>query len=68
MNSKEKALYVTFSNSENGTMCAVKEVKVIKDDQTSKECLKQLNQVGLVFTKSQCLKTSVSFTAMFGGY
>ncbi|KAB2040465.1 hypothetical protein ERO13_D02G074000v2 [Gossypium hirsutum] len=31
-------------NSENGTMCAVKEVKVIKDDQTSKECLKQLNQ------------------------
>ncbi|MBA0738123.1 hypothetical protein Gogos_011531 [Gossypium gossypioides] len=31
-------------NSENGTMCAVKEVKVITDDQTSKECLKQLNQ------------------------
>lgn len=29
-------------------MCAIKEVKVISDDQTSKECLKQLNQVYLV--------------------
>ncbi|TYI39218.1 hypothetical protein ES332_A02G082800v1 [Gossypium tomentosum] len=36
-------VYAGF-NSENGTMCAVKEVKVITDDQTSKECLKQLNQ------------------------
>ncbi|KAA3485058.1 mitogen-activated protein kinase kinase kinase YODA-like isoform X2 [Gossypium australe] len=60
-------VYAGF-NCENGTMCAVKEVKVITDDQTSKECLKQLNQVGLVFTKSRCLKTSVSFMAMFGGY
>ncbi|XP_010501010.1 PREDICTED: mitogen-activated protein kinase kinase kinase YODA isoform X2 [Camelina sativa] len=31
-------------NSEKGKMCAIKEVKVISDDQTSKECLKQLNQ------------------------
>ena len=26
-------------------MCAIKEVKVASDDQTSRECLKQLNQV-----------------------
>jgi len=32
-------------DSENGQMCAIKEVKVVSDDQTSKECLKQLNQV-----------------------
>ncbi|VVA99164.1 unnamed protein product [Arabis nemorensis] len=31
-------------NSEKGKMCAIKEVKVISDDKTSKECLKQLNQ------------------------
>ncbi|KAG5041294.1 hypothetical protein JHK85_013770 [Glycine max] len=31
-------------DSENGQMCAIKEVKVVSDDQTSKECLKQLNQ------------------------
>ncbi|XP_023645128.1 mitogen-activated protein kinase kinase kinase 3 isoform X3 [Capsella rubella] len=31
-------------NSEKGKMCAIKEVNVITDDQTSKECLKQLNQ------------------------
>ncbi|KAK4572553.1 hypothetical protein RGQ29_030827 [Quercus rubra] len=31
-------------NSENGQMCAIKEVRVISDDQASKECLKQLNQ------------------------
>ncbi|KAL1216121.1 Mitogen-activated protein kinase kinase kinase 3 [Cardamine amara subsp. amara] len=31
-------------NSEKGKMCAIKEVKVISDDQTSKECLRQLNQ------------------------
>ncbi|XP_043720123.1 mitogen-activated protein kinase kinase kinase 3-like isoform X2 [Telopea speciosissima] len=36
-------VYVGF-NSENGQMCAIKEVRVISDDQTSKECLKQLNQ------------------------
>ncbi|KAF8411697.1 hypothetical protein HHK36_004255 [Tetracentron sinense] len=36
-------VYVGF-NSENGQMCAIKEVKVISDDHTSKECLKQLNQ------------------------
>ncbi|XVE60205.1 hypothetical protein DITRI_Ditri05aG0109100 [Diplodiscus trichospermus] len=35
-------VYAGF-NIENGTMCAVKEVKLITDDQTSKECLKQLN-------------------------
>lgn len=34
--------------SEKGKMCAIKEVKVISDDQTSKECLKQLNQVYLI--------------------
>ncbi|CAN8270756.1 unnamed protein product [Cochlearia groenlandica] len=31
-------------NSEKGKMCAIKEVKIISDDPTSKECLKQLNQ------------------------
>ncbi|KAK1276578.1 Mitogen-activated protein kinase kinase kinase YODA [Acorus gramineus] len=31
-------------NSENGQMCAIKEVKDISDDQASKESLKQLNQ------------------------
>ncbi|CAE5960131.1 unnamed protein product [Arabidopsis arenosa] len=36
-------VYLGF-NSEIGKMCAIKEVKVISDDQTSKECLKQLNQ------------------------
>lgn len=37
-------------DSENGQMCAIKEVKVVSDDQTSKECLKQLNQVILIFS------------------
>eukprot|EP00256_Glycine_max_P064346 XP_014634480.1 mitogen-activated protein kinase kinase kinase 3 isoform X2 [Glycine max] len=37
-------VYLGF-NSENGQMCAIKEVKVVFDDHTSKECLKQLNQV-----------------------
>ncbi|XP_022750938.1 mitogen-activated protein kinase kinase kinase 3-like isoform X3 [Durio zibethinus] len=36
-------VYLGF-NSENGQMCAIKEVRVISDDQTSKESLKQLNQ------------------------
>ncbi|XP_019177496.1 PREDICTED: mitogen-activated protein kinase kinase kinase YODA isoform X1 [Ipomoea nil] len=36
-------VYLGF-NSENGQMCAIKEVKVVADDQTSRECLKQLNQ------------------------
>ncbi|OMO60556.1 hypothetical protein COLO4_33810 [Corchorus olitorius] len=37
-------VYAGF-NSENGTMCAMKEVKLITDDdQSSKEWLKQLNQ------------------------
>ncbi|XP_057417745.1 mitogen-activated protein kinase kinase kinase 3-like [Lotus japonicus] len=36
-------VYLGF-NSENGQMCAIKEVKVFSDDKTSKECLKQLNQ------------------------
>ncbi|KAI8540654.1 hypothetical protein RHMOL_Rhmol08G0003300 [Rhododendron molle] len=36
-------VYLGF-NSEGGHMCAIKEVKVITDDKTSKECLKQLNQ------------------------
>ncbi|KAL7141992.1 hypothetical protein ABFS83_08G092200 [Erythranthe nasuta] len=36
-------VYLGF-NSENGQMCAIKEVKVVTDDQSSKECLKQLNQ------------------------
>ncbi|KAG8091017.1 hypothetical protein GUJ93_ZPchr0011g28207 [Zizania palustris] len=31
-------------NSEGGQMCAIKEVKVISDDSSSKECLRQLNQ------------------------
>ncbi|KAI7737007.1 hypothetical protein M8C21_011112, partial [Ambrosia artemisiifolia] len=36
-------VYLGF-NSENGQMCAIKEVKVVVDDPSSKECLKQLNQ------------------------
>ncbi|KAI3776073.1 hypothetical protein L1987_45834 [Smallanthus sonchifolius] len=36
-------VYLGF-NSESGQMCAIKEVKVVVDDQSSKECLKQLNQ------------------------
>ncbi|KAI5672455.1 hypothetical protein M9H77_12819 [Catharanthus roseus] len=36
-------VYVGF-NSENGQMCAIKEVRVVADDQASRECLKQLNQ------------------------
>ncbi|KAG9457292.1 hypothetical protein H6P81_001800 [Aristolochia fimbriata] len=36
-------VYVGF-NSESGQMCAIKEVRVISDDQNSKECLRQLNQ------------------------
>ncbi|PIA47717.1 hypothetical protein AQUCO_01400366v1 [Aquilegia coerulea] len=36
-------VYVGF-NSEKGQMCAIKEVRLISDDQNSKECLKQLNQ------------------------
>ncbi|KAJ6820916.1 putative mitogen-activated protein kinase kinase kinase YODA isoform X1 [Iris pallida] len=36
-------VYLGF-NSENGQMCAIKEVKVISDDSNSRECLKQLNQ------------------------
>ncbi|KAK9062618.1 hypothetical protein SSX86_019806 [Deinandra increscens subsp. villosa] len=36
-------VYLGF-NSENGQMCAIKEVKVVADDPSSKECLKQLNQ------------------------
>ncbi|GAA0141030.1 non-receptor serine/threonine protein kinase [Lithospermum erythrorhizon] len=35
-------VYLGF-NSDKGKMCAIKEVK-LSDDQTSKECLKQLNQ------------------------
>ncbi|XP_065012160.1 mitogen-activated protein kinase kinase kinase 3-like [Musa acuminata AAA Group] len=36
-------VYVGF-NSENGQMCAIKEVKEISDDANSRECLNQLNQ------------------------
>ncbi|XP_058097349.1 mitogen-activated protein kinase kinase kinase 3-like isoform X2 [Magnolia sinica] len=36
-------VYVGF-DSENGSLCAIKEVKVISDDQNSEECLRQLNQ------------------------
>ncbi|XP_011022952.1 PREDICTED: mitogen-activated protein kinase kinase kinase YODA-like [Populus euphratica] len=36
-------VYLGF-NSRSGQMCAIKEVKVISDDSTSKECLKQLKQ------------------------
>jgi hypothetical protein len=35
--------------SEGGQMCAIKEVKVISDDSNSKECLRQLNQVTLLW-------------------
>ncbi|CAA3012186.1 mitogen-activated kinase kinase kinase 3-like isoform X2 [Olea europaea subsp. europaea] len=36
-------VYLGF-NCESGQMCAIKEVRVILDDRSSKECLKQLNQ------------------------
>ncbi|MBA0561966.1 hypothetical protein Golob_007059, partial [Gossypium lobatum] len=36
-------VYLGF-NSESGQMCAIKEVRLVSDDQTSKESLKQLNQ------------------------
>ncbi|KAK8716331.1 hypothetical protein V6N13_043646 [Hibiscus sabdariffa] len=36
-------VYLGF-NSQSGQMCAIKEVRFVSDDQTSKECLKQLNQ------------------------
>ncbi|MED6156390.1 hypothetical protein PIB30_014143 [Stylosanthes scabra] len=36
-------VYLGF-NSESGQMCAIKEVRVVSDDPTSKECLRQLNQ------------------------
>ncbi|KAJ6305613.1 hypothetical protein OIU78_021042 [Salix suchowensis] len=36
-------VYLGF-NSGSGQFCAIKEVTVISDDSTSKECLKQLNQ------------------------
>ncbi|XP_048334926.2 mitogen-activated protein kinase kinase kinase 3 isoform X1 [Ziziphus jujuba] len=36
-------VYVGF-NSESGQMCAIKEVRLVSDDQTSKESLKQLHQ------------------------
>ncbi|XP_047315771.1 mitogen-activated protein kinase kinase kinase 3-like [Impatiens glandulifera] len=36
-------VYLGF-NSGSGQMCAIKEVKFFSDDNTSKECLKQLNQ------------------------
>ncbi|KZV54470.1 Mitogen-activated protein kinase kinase kinase 3 [Dorcoceras hygrometricum] len=36
-------VYLGF-NSENGQMCAIKEVRVVSDDPSSKESLKQLNQ------------------------
>ncbi|XVF58781.1 hypothetical protein PTKIN_Ptkin07bG0094200 [Pterospermum kingtungense] len=36
-------VYLGF-NSESGQMCAIKEVRVVSDDQTCKESLKQLNQ------------------------
>ncbi|XP_022132587.1 mitogen-activated protein kinase kinase kinase 3 [Momordica charantia] len=36
-------VYLGF-NSVSGQMCAIKEVRLISDDSTSKECLKQLNQ------------------------
>ncbi|XP_058764982.1 mitogen-activated protein kinase kinase kinase 3-like [Vicia villosa] len=36
-------VYLGF-NSESGQLCAIKEVRAVCDDPTSKECLKQLNQ------------------------
>lgn len=36
-------VYLGF-NSESGQMCGIKEVRVVADDSSSKECLKQLNQ------------------------
>ena len=54
-------LIYTNANSEKGTMCAMKEVKLITDDQTSKECLKQLNQVCLIFLTHSILNNFTKF-------
>lgn len=55
-----KSLCCNFA-SNSGQLCAIKEVRVVCDDQTSKECLKQLNQVILLFFKiyEWCLKHSI---------
>ncbi len=50
-------------NSESGQMCAIKEVRVVSDDQTSKECLKQLNQVICLWYQFECINKPVKFTA-----
>lgn len=54
----------TNPNSENGTLCAIKEVKLITDDHISKECLKQLNQVNAhtLFHDTALSKTSIFLT------
>lgn len=43
-------VYLGF-NSESGQLCAIKEVRAVCDDQTSKECLKQLNQEIILLSK-----------------
>lgn len=40
-------IFICDFDSESGQMCAIKEVRLVSDDRTSKECLKQLNQVTL---------------------
>lgn len=54
--------FVTF-NSESGQMCAIKEVRLVSDDQTSKESLKQLHQV---FFLSNCLWLNHAFIIIIG--
>lgn len=41
-----RMFYIFFR--EGGHMCAIKEVPVVSDDNNSRECLRQLNQVGLL--------------------
>ena len=43
------SILLPMFHSESGQMCAIKEVRVVSDDPTSKECLRQLNQVILIF-------------------
>jgi hypothetical protein len=47
--SKMLVLWICNFDSESGQLSAIKEVRAVGDDQTSKECLKQLNQVILLF-------------------
>lgn len=59
--SKMLVLRICNFGSESGQLCAIKEVRAVCDDQTSKECLKQLNQVIMSFFLRDMLD-GLSFT------